>query len=33
VAVESNFMPFGNATDMTDEERDLLRRWIAAGSP
>jgi uncharacterized membrane protein len=32
VAVASSFMPLGNATHMTDEERDLLGRWIRAGA-
>jgi uncharacterized membrane protein len=25
-------MPLGNATHMTQEERDLLGRWIAQGA-
>ena len=32
VAVSSTFMPLGNATKMTQQERDLLGRWIAAGA-
>jgi uncharacterized membrane protein len=32
VAVESTFMPFGNATHMTQAERDLLGRWIGEGA-
>ena len=32
VAVASTFMPLGNATRMTQQERDLLGRWIAAGA-
>jgi uncharacterized membrane protein len=32
VAVDSTFMPLGNATHMTQAERDLLGRWIAAGA-
>jgi len=32
VAVESTLMPLGNATHMTQDERDLLGRWIAAGA-
>jgi uncharacterized membrane protein len=32
VAVDSTSMPLGNATHMTQEERDLLGRWIAAGA-
>jgi uncharacterized membrane protein len=32
VAVSSRFMPLGNATRMTQEERDLLGRWIAQGA-
>jgi uncharacterized membrane protein len=32
VAVDSTFMPLGNATHMTQDERDLLGRWIAAGA-
>ncbi len=31
-AVESRVMPLGNFTDMTDEERRLLGRWIEAGA-
>jgi uncharacterized membrane protein len=29
VAVDSTFMPLGNATHMTQDERDLLARWLA----
>ncbi len=29
-AVDSNAMPLGNATGMTDEERDQLGAWIAS---
>ena len=32
-AVETKTMPLGNKTGMTDQERDLLARWIAAGAP
>ncbi len=32
-AVEQRTMPPGNVTGITDEERDLLRRWIDAGAP
>jgi uncharacterized membrane protein len=32
-AVVTRSMPPGNSTGMTDEERMLLGRWIAAGSP
>jgi uncharacterized membrane protein len=32
VAVQSTFMPLGNATHMTQDERDLLGRWIASGA-
>ena len=32
-AVDTKTMPFGNKTDMTDAERALLGRWIAAGAP
>jgi len=32
-AVDSRFMPPGNATRMTDAERATLGRWIAAGAP
>jgi uncharacterized membrane protein len=32
VAVASTFMPLGNATHMTQEERDLLGQWIAQGA-
>jgi len=31
-AVETNSMPFGNKTNMTQTERDLLGRWIDAGA-
>ncbi|MBI2247343.1 MAG: urate hydroxylase PuuD [Armatimonadetes bacterium] len=31
--VEQRTMPPGNVTGLTDEERDLLRRWIDAGAP
>jgi uncharacterized membrane protein len=29
-AVEDRTMPLGDANNMTDEERETLRRWIAA---
>jgi uncharacterized membrane protein len=32
-AVASNIMPLGNITNMTQEERNLLGSWIAAGAP
>ena len=32
VAVHARVMPPGNATGMTDEERELLGRWIAQGA-
>jgi uncharacterized membrane protein len=32
-AVDSTYMPLGNATNMTDEERLTLGRWIDAGAP
>jgi uncharacterized membrane protein len=32
VAVDSTFMPFNNATHMTDAERAALGQWIAAGA-
>lgn len=32
-AVETRTMPLANNTAMTDEERDLLARWIAVGAP
>jgi uncharacterized membrane protein len=32
VAVDSTFMPLGNATHMTQDERDLLGRWLAQGA-
>ena len=32
-AVEQQTMPPGNITHITNEERDLLRRWIDAGAP
>jgi len=33
VAVRSNFMPPGNITEMTNEERRVLASWLAAGAP
>ncbi len=33
VAVDSDIMPMGNKTRMTQEERDLLGNWIAQGAP
>jgi uncharacterized membrane protein len=32
VAVDSSFMPLGNVTHMTQDERDMLGRWIAEGA-
>ena len=32
-AVTTKTMPLGNLTGISDAERDLLRRWIAAGAP
>jgi uncharacterized membrane protein len=32
-AVEQRTMPPGNVTGITDDERELLRRWIDAGAP
>ncbi len=32
-AVETKTMPIANKTGMTDEERDLLARWISVGAP
>ena len=32
-AVDTTDMPFMNKTAMTDDERQLLARWIAAGAP
>src|SRR2546425_3574526 len=32
-AVETKTMPLANKTGMTDDERALLGRWIAAGAP
>jgi uncharacterized membrane protein len=32
VAVASTLMPLGNATKMTQDERDVLGRWIAQGA-
>lgn len=32
-AIETRTMPVANTTGMTDAERDLLARWIAAGAP
>jgi uncharacterized membrane protein len=32
-AVTTQTMPLGNLTGITDAERDVLRRWVAAGAP
>jgi uncharacterized membrane protein len=32
VAVDTRYMPIGNVTGMTEEERELLGRWIAQGA-
>jgi uncharacterized membrane protein len=32
-AVTAKAMPPGNLTEMTEEERELVRRWIRAGAP
>ena len=32
-AVETKTMPLANKTGMTDAEREILARWIAAGAP
>jgi uncharacterized membrane protein len=26
-------MPLGNVTQITDDERDLIARWVAQGAP
>ena len=31
-AVRSNSMPLGNKTNMTDDEREILKRWIMQGA-
>jgi uncharacterized membrane protein len=33
VAVRSDFMPPGNITEMTNQERLVLASWLAAGAP
>jgi len=33
MAVDSNAMPLGNKTQMTEQERALIRAWIAEGAP
>jgi len=33
VAAVTHTMPLGNLTAMTDDERDVLARWIRAGAP
>lgn len=33
VAVESEYMPLGNLTGMTEAEREMLGRWINQGAP
>jgi uncharacterized membrane protein len=32
-AVSTQIMPLANVTQMTDEERQILGRWIDAGAP
>ena len=32
-AVQSQFMPYGNMTHMTDAERTIVGQWYAAGAP
>jgi uncharacterized membrane protein len=32
-AVTTQTMPLGNLTGISDAERDLLGRWVAAGAP
>lgn len=32
-ALKTRYMPLGNLTKMTDEERKLVLRWIVAGAP
>jgi uncharacterized membrane protein len=32
-AVRSNAMPPGNITQITDQERQMVGAWIAAGAP
>jgi uncharacterized membrane protein len=32
-SIDSSDMPFMNKTAMTDEERQLVATWIAAGAP
>ena len=32
VAVQTRTMPLGNVTGMTEEERELVGRWIRAGA-
>ena len=32
-AVTTRTMPLGNRTHMTDAERAVLARWVAAGAP
>ena len=31
--IVAKVMPPGNLTGMTDEQRDLLARWVAQGAP
>jgi uncharacterized membrane protein len=33
VAVDTQFMPYGNITGMTQAERNDLAAWFAAGQP
>ncbi len=33
MAVDTNAMPLGNKTEMTEKERAMLGAWIAEGAP
>jgi uncharacterized membrane protein len=32
-AIQTRTMPLGNKTGMTEDERQLLGRWLEAGAP
>jgi uncharacterized membrane protein len=32
-AVDTEIMPLGNMTNMTDQERKVLGQWIGGGAP
>jgi uncharacterized membrane protein len=32
-SIDTHDMPFMNKTGMTDEERELVNRWVTSGAP